>query len=123
MARWGGEENDPIRAESQVIECSWDELQLAIKDDVRDFDALIAAHATYVTSLVARAFLDTVSKVGRARRTTQTQWAAAYLPPAQHLAIETSTGRGPRIGLADFHSQAVGAYPPVHCRPGVCPAP
>ena len=46
-----------------MIECSWDELLLAIKDDVRDFDGLIAAHATFVSSLVTRAFLDTVSKV------------------------------------------------------------
>ena len=54
----------------QVIECSWDELLLAIKEDVRDFDGLIAAHATFVNSLMVRAFLDAVSKVRRCGRQT-----------------------------------------------------
>jgi len=36
---------------------------VAIKEDVRDFDSLITAHADYVNALTKRAFLHPAAKV------------------------------------------------------------
>ena len=65
---------------TQVIECSWNELQDALKDKVHDFDALIAAHGSYVASLAARAFLDVASKVRRRLSGCAASWSAASGP-------------------------------------------
>jgi hypothetical protein len=57
-----------VAGRGQVIECAWDELQRAMRTEVKDFDGLIGAHAAYVANLTTRAFLDAPSKVhARAR--------------------------------------------------------